>query len=85
MKTPPFIYCCLSNRGALVHPRTSAADQDELSSLLQVPVVAGTVNQGSAVLGGGLVVNDFCAYWYEVLKIHIYIPYYSNSDHRKNF
>lgn len=55
-------YCCLSNRGALVHPRTSAADQDELSSLLQVPVVAGTVNQGSAVLGGGLVVNDFCAY-----------------------
>ena len=78
MKTPPFIYCCLSNRGALVHPRTSAADQDELSSLLQVPVVAGTVNQGSAVLGGGLVVNDFCAYWYGVLEIHIYILYDSN-------
>lgn len=55
-------YCCLTNRGALVHPRTSAADQDELSSLLQVPVVAGTVNQGSSVIGGGLLVNDFCAY-----------------------
>jgi len=55
-------YCALSNRGALVHPRTSAADQDELSSLLQVPLVAGTVNQGSSVIGGGLIVNDWCAY-----------------------
>jgi len=55
-------YCTLTNRGALVHPRTTAAEQEELALLLQVPVVAGTVNQGSAVLGGGLVVNDFCAY-----------------------
>ena len=31
-------YCCLSNQGALVHPRTSVEDQDELSSLLQVRV-----------------------------------------------
>jgi len=54
--------CVLSNRGALVNPRTSAADQDELTNLLQVPVVAGTVNQGSSVLGGGMVVNDWCAY-----------------------
>ena len=29
-------YCALSNQGGLVHPRTSVADQDELSSLLQV-------------------------------------------------
>jgi len=55
-------YCALSNRGALVHPRTSAADQDELSSLLQVPLVAGTINQGSSIIGGGLIVNDWCAY-----------------------
>merc|ERR1712228_671871 len=34
----------------------------ELTNLLQVPVVAGTVNQGSSVLGGGMVVNDWCAY-----------------------
>ena len=52
----------LTNRGALVHPKTSAADQDELSSLLQVPLVAGTVNQGSQVIGGGLIVNDWCAF-----------------------
>jgi translation initiation factor 6 len=29
-------YCALSNRGCLVHPRTSVEDQEELSSLLQV-------------------------------------------------
>lgn len=28
-------YCCISNAGALVHPKTSIEDQDELSSLLQ--------------------------------------------------
>lgn len=55
-------YCALSNQGGLVHPRTSIEDQDELSSLLQIPLVAGTVNRGSDVIGGGLVVNDWCAF-----------------------
>lgn len=32
-------YCALSNQGGLVHPHTSTQDQDELSSLLQVPLV----------------------------------------------
>lgn len=31
-------YCVLSNQGGLVHPKTSIQDQDELSSLLQVPL-----------------------------------------------
>ncbi|KAJ3033718.1 Eukaryotic translation initiation factor 6 [Rhizophlyctis rosea] len=55
-------FCALSNQGGIVHPKTSVEDQDELSSLLQIPLVAGTVNRGSDLIGAGLVVNDWSAF-----------------------
>mmetsp|Transcript_5034 Transcript_5034/g.10913 ORF Transcript_5034/g.10913 Transcript_5034/m.10913 type:complete len:247 (+) Transcript_5034:210-950(+) len=55
-------YCTFTNQGGLVHPKTSIEDLDELSSLLQIPLVAGTVNRGSDVIGAGLVANDWTAF-----------------------
>jgi translation initiation factor 6 len=55
-------FCVISNQGGIVHPRTSVEELDELSSLLQIPLCAGTVNRGSDVLGAGLVVNDWTGF-----------------------
>jgi translation initiation factor 6 len=49
----------LNNQGMLVHPEASQESQAELSELLQVNVIAGTVNSGLPTIGGGLVVNDW--------------------------
>lgn len=55
-------YCSLTNNGGLVHPMTSVPELDELSTLLQVNMCAGTVNRGSDVIGSGLICNDWAAF-----------------------
>lgn len=54
-------YCYYTNQGGLVHPMTPIKELEELTNLLEVPLVAGTVNRGSDVIGSGLVANDWCA------------------------
>ena len=55
-------YCVLTNNGGLAHPMCGVAELDELSTLLQVPLCAGTVNRGIDVIGSGMVANDFMSF-----------------------
>lgn len=63
-------YCAFSNQGGLVHPKTSIEDQDELSSLLQVPLV---VSYRSLISDNHILLTS-----YDILHSkHIHTPFRS--------
>ncbi len=47
-----------TNRGILVHPRTTNQEMDQLEAVSGLPVGRGSVNLGSGLIGTGLVVNE---------------------------
>jgi len=73
----------ITNRGGLVHPKCSMAEQKELACLLQIQVCAGTVNRGSSTIGAGVVVNDwkgFCGIDTTVTEINIIDKIFFNEQ-----
>jgi translation initiation factor 6 len=46
-----------TNRGILVHPRTTSQELEQLEAASGLPVGRGSVNLGSGLIGTGLVVN----------------------------
>ncbi|KAH7822042.1 Translation initiation factor 6 [Monocercomonoides exilis] len=55
-------YCHFTNQGGLVHPMAPIKELEELSNLLEIPLVAGTLNRGSDVIGAGMVANDWSCF-----------------------
>lgn len=72
-------YCVFTNQGGLVHPKTPIEDQDELSSLLQVPLVVSEGTAGSDIEKSKIlnfVESFFFFFFVKKFKVKLsYIPY----------
>ncbi|TBU06964.1 translation initiation factor 6 [Hamiltosporidium magnivora] len=55
-------FAALNNVGMLVHPHVTDEEMEELANMLEVQVIAGTVNKGSGCIGGGMIVNDWISF-----------------------
>ena len=51
-------YCVVSNLGGIVHPMVTFSELEELTSLFQIPIAAGTINRGSDLVSSACLVND---------------------------
>lgn len=52
-------FSVLTNQGMLTCPNVTEVEMKELSELLNVKVIAGTINSGSSAVGSGLIANDY--------------------------
>jgi translation initiation factor 6 len=55
-------YCVFNNKGGVVFPNITNEDQEEISSLLNIPLLTSTVNCGSVLISSGAVCNDFSSF-----------------------
>lgn len=55
-------FCKLNNNGGIISQFISLEDQDEISSLLKIPLTIGSINGGEKILGSGLICNDWVGF-----------------------
>jgi translation initiation factor 6 len=46
-----------TNKGIIVHPRSTRAEIERLEDAVDIPVGTGSINMGTGIIGTGLLVN----------------------------
>ncbi|OAF69052.1 hypothetical protein A3Q56_03198 [Intoshia linei] len=77
-------YGVLSNKGGLLHSAIKLDERKELSELLGLPLLSGTLNSGCDLIGAGLVVNDwvgFCGLKTTATEMAVIESIFNLDDH----